>query len=600
MALNVPPASTFSSLFQTNAFGVPIIDNGLFAPVTNPVADLQPAPAISTNFSSGVNYVQKYNELGYTVEFYLDNGGDFKNTGTTNRYLLNPAAIMNLTISEKVNDWVASGSMIVMYLPEDPPFGAPITLGNSAQTQTGAKENAKALASYQFRADGFDLLRVAMCPITDDASPIKVKPNDPNWYLSYLFSIYDVEDVTSVIPDMNGPASTYMKAVKLSFRDVREQILRTTNLEYSTALSPNAIQNPSLDNNKVLPTGLAINEIFNKALGGSLGVGCSEFNVPTGQNWDNGASQLFYTSPSQWTAKDDIEYLMGHHVSSTKTLSNGANDLCLLRTTRATAPSLLENIVLTPISTLFEQAGNDPKTPGPLQLEHFFVTTQATGASAPLTTTLRAPITFDPKSSVDLKTTKYGQILSYSFVDMSAEINASLFRTMPVYSVDLGKRTFNVEFKNNNVSSARQAIADTYIKNLYVSKDNSNDKTKLFLPTLHTQKQSLDVFPTFSLNGDNKTVRQKNGILDLVYTGLFQNACIVFKTFGLTLRKAGTFIGIDKVDGCNDDDYNDKLYGQWFVVKVDHVFEAGSYMNTIYAIKIHRYQNPKAPFGAII
>jgi len=59
---------------------------------------------------------------------------------------------------------------------------------------------------------------------------------------------------------------------------------------------------------------------------------------------------------------------------------------------------------------------------------------------------------------------------------------------------------------------------------------------------------------------------------------------------GLTLRQSGTFIGIDKVDGAEMNDYNDKLYGQWFVVKVDHTFEAGLYHNTIYAVKLHRHQ----------
>jgi hypothetical protein len=66
------------------------------------------------------------------------------------------------------------------------------------------------------------------------------------------------------------------------------------------------------------------------------------------------------------------------------------------------------------------------------------------------------------------------------------------------------------------------------------------------------------------------------------------------------LRQSGTFIGIDRADGCEDTDFSNKLYGQWFVVKVDHVFEAGAYMNIIYAVKIHRHEKANAAFGEML
>jgi hypothetical protein len=62
------------------------------------------------------------------------------------------------------------------------------------------------------------------------------------------------------------------------------------------------------------------------------------------------------------------------------------------------------------------------------------------------------------------------------------------------------------------------------------------------------------------------------------------------------LRNPGTFIAIDRLSGSLDNDYANKLYGQWFVVKVDHIFESGTYINNIYAIKMHRHNNPKKEF----
>ena len=123
---------------------------------------------------------------------------------------------------------------------------------------------------------------------------------------------------------------------------------------------------------------------------------------------------------------------------------------------------------------------------------------------------------------------------------------------------------------------------------------------ELFLPTIHKNKKDLNVFPTFSLNGNNTAVRQRNGLHDLLYTGVFQNACICFKVLGLTYRESGTFIGIDKTSGCADNDYNNKLFGQWFVVKVDHIFEAGIHMNIIYAVKIHRFKKQETKFEKTI
>jgi len=583
--------------FNPNGQETPSIPSPLS--IQSPLAELN-APFVipPPQLDSGTTATQKYNELNYQVQLYLDNSGDFQNTGNTNRYDINPSAVLDLTISDTVNNWIVNGSITIMYLPEDIDPAQYSESGQPSPTATGAKDNANVLKSYQFRSDGFDLLRVSMVPIVNGESDIVVNPNDPHWYLSYLFSIYDVEDVTATIPTLPGNLSTYMKCIKMRFRDVRYQILKTTNLEYSTAESDQAIVDPSLNNGdngtgigRVLPTGTALVEVFNKALDGKLeGNGSSLFRVDP-ENIDQGKGNIFYTSPADWSAADDVDYLVAHHVSKTSTLANGSDDLCLLHTDRAPTPNELEPIMLTPLSEFFKKAGKDENNPGELQLEHFFVTALTNDNKSPAQGGFKAPM--GSSSSKEIKTDKYGQILSYSFVDMAAEMNSMAFRTTPVYSVDLATRTFAIEFKNNDVLSARQAIGKTYIDELYKNGSGEN----LFLTTLHNSKKTLNVFPTFSLNGDNKITRQRNGILDLIYTGLFQNACICFKVYGLTLRQSGTFIGIDRVDGADNNDYNNKLYGQWFVVKVEHHFEAGIYTNTIWAVKVHRFKDQDTKFG---
>jgi hypothetical protein len=555
----------------------------------------------NSGFVDGLSVLVKYNELYHKASIYLDNSGNF-DSDPSFAYPINPSAILNLSIQETLFNWVTEGSITFLYYPED--LKPQNTSGQSSTTSTGSDNSS--IKSYQFRGDGYDLLRILIVPQSKNAqSPaienqaVSIDENDPDWMLSYAFSVFDIEDVVD-IPELSE--KLHMKCLKLHFRDMRYHILNTVNLEYSTANSPQAIYNPLFDSvdpinqtGGVLPTGAAIIEVLNEALGDPQKGGAYQFGQLVDSDWDIGASQLFYTSPTEASALDDISYLYAHHVS-TKQLpsetSASINDLCIMHTKKASIPTLIEPIALTPISTFFEKAGSGKDTPGELQLEHFFVTEfsqEVAGASLEL----KAPMGGDGKK-IDLKTFKYGQIMKYSFVDMSPAVNSNKFCTRPVYSVNIGARVFATEFTNNTVNDARNAISEGYIANLY---KKGSDNKKLFLPTIHRTKQNVNVFPVFSLDGDNDINRQKNGILDLIYTGLFQNACICFQTYGLTLRHSGTFIGIDKINGTEDNDYNNKLFGQWFVIKVDHIFEGGAYYNNIYAVKLHRFKEKIEQFN---
>ena len=578
-----------------------------------------------STFSTGSSVLQKYNSLDHKVEIFLDNSGNFDGA-PQHRYKINPAAILNLTIDENLTNWVVEGTMSFLYLPDDiPPLEGGKSGGNPAQTTLvgAAVENGQMLTSYQFRGDGMDMLRIMIVPKASPNSQqdgeaisdaLQIDENDPKWILSYMFSVVEVEDVNQ-LPELQGPAAPYMKCVKLYFHDVRYQMLKSSNIEYSTANSPNASWGTGCSNDGVLKTGSAIMEILNQTLANPEEGGCMAFmQSEDEETWDVGSTELFYTSPAGWSAADDIDYLFDHHLSKNDLAnsvppSNGIplKEICILSVDRPQSQNDVGKLTLEPLSTLFKQS-TEGDQPGPLQLEHFFVTAQtknkdtvsSPGAPVP-GNTYKAPVGDGPDR--DLKTFKYGQIISYSMVDMSPLINAHMFSTTPVYSVDIGKRKFTVKFQDNDVSTARRLLAETYITALH---PQSSPDEKLFLPTIHRTKEKRNIFPVFTLNGDKdpggkgEILRQKNGLGQLMYTGIFQNACICFKTFGLTLRQAGSFIGIDKTEGSDNSDFSNKLYGQWFVVKVEHCFEAGAYMNNIYAIKIRRFEPQTYQFPSTI
>lgn len=567
-----------------------------------------------STFSNENFQTQKYNQLDHQVEFFLDNSGNFDGKPEF-RYPINPAAILNLNIKDMFTNWVVDGSISLLYLPEDTSEAIVEKSGNEAATSLAgaAAQNGAMLKAYQFRGDGLDMLRVCIYPnpTNDVRNGFSINPGESKWLLSYMFAITNVEDVNE-LPELQGPAAAYMKCVKLSFQDVRQQILENSNIEYSTANSPDAQWQTQCANDGVLKTGLAIMEVWNQALTNPEDGGCLEFMVTKDpEKWDEGSTEMFYTSPAGWSAADDIEYLYDHHLSK-EDLKNSLppngpvplKEMCVMHTERPQSRSELEKVCISPLSKFFKKS-TEGDNPGELQLEHFFITSHTKSDKVtnepPPAKLYRAPIAVSDDR--DLKTFKYGQIISYSMLDMAPVINSKAFSTTPVYSVDIGRRKFNVKFKDNDVLTARRLIAETYITELY---PKAPPNEKLFLPLIHKTKQKRNIFPTFSLNGEKDpgargdTMRQKNGLGQLMYTGLFQNACICFKTFGLTLRESGSFIGIDKTEGAENTDFNNKLYGQWFVIQVDHSFEAGAYMNTIYAIKIRRFTDPIIQYPSIL
>ena len=97
---------------------------------------------------------------------------------------------------------------------------------------------------------------------------------------------------------------------------------------FSTA---DLIDNPKVtllnNQSRGVQTGLAIKELLKKTFPES-----ENYNIKFSELWDAGGSSIFYSSPAQFKAIDDLYYLMDFHVSS-----NESNyDVCYLRKERYT------------------------------------------------------------------------------------------------------------------------------------------------------------------------------------------------------------------------------------------------------------------------
>lgn len=552
----------------------------------------------------------KYNSLRHNVEIYLDNSnGDSE----LRRFSINPNAIVNLTIESDLSDWVTRGSMTFMYTPNAVLDGKSDKTGNNANaipsisrkiedpTMFTDKQNNKNVkqasntpeqnGTYVFRCDGNDLLKIKITPITTDSSNFgktnsskyagyQVDESDKFWSLTYLFSISDIEDVDNM-PGAKGAAAADLKCLKVYFHDLRFQKMNSNLLEYSTALSELAPKTSYKESDNAIPTGMILKEIIEKSTK-DLSLNVKQI-VGEGEEWEEGGTKMFYTAPAYVSAYDALNYVYSYHTSNEQL--NGVHDYSVLTIEKGPTPDDVGYFTLRPLTWYFKQAGNAADTPGPLQIEHMYL--QGYADNKLNTNKKKRSPESDSNPKVDIKSSKHNIISNYRFVDISPFANTNMFRTRPVHSFNFAERKFNIEFENNSVQKAREFIAKQYIKNVY--KNEGADPEKLFLITLDKDKKDLSLTPTYSLYGEDPILRQSNGIQKLLYTGVFQNTCIHFRTLGLPCRQIGRFIAIDRTEGVETSVHNDKFYGQWFIISLRHVFEGEWYYNDITAIKLHRF-----------
>jgi hypothetical protein len=538
--------------------------NSVFDSVLNPLAHLNDnAPRVpfdinqtSTGNSLPPNFAGgplasnqgvefNYNHQAYSVQIVLNN------LVAANARTVAPDSIVDLVINDTLTDWIVSGH---------------ITLRNTFNTI----EN-----NYAFRNDGYDTLSIRIYPTSPKAvAPAVVNPatglsvvdyNQPEWELNDIFSVYYIEDIP-LPPGADGAASAGVKCKKLYFRDIRYHLLTTKIIQYSTALSPkvgNAVTANSTDNERSLYTGDIIKEVIQKGIADSS---LAQFS----SDWDTGASKLFYTSPADWTANDDLKYAYDRHVSTKA--SGNTNDFCILSVERGPNFGDKGQFTLRALSDYFNRASND------YFLENFYLQTPDDTKHNNI-----GPTRTPKKKSY----TSYSRIHHFEYLEISPDTNANQFVSRPVYSFDLNKRQFNIEFQGNDVATAKNFINQKYISQL-TKKGNDN-----FQIILDSSKKDYNIKPSFSLyGGSDKVVREADGILDLLKIGVFQNACITFTVPGLTSREVGRFIGIDYYSGGNmNNKFDDKLCGEWFVIDVKHIFRGAVYNNEITAIKLHKFQN---------
>jgi hypothetical protein len=506
----------------------------------------------------------------YEIQIFITNGEKI--------YGIAPTAIVALSIEDTIANWVSQGTLTIYN------FNEIIEQNN-----------------YSFRNDGEDLLRIRILPrdLNIKGLPaLNINSNRQLWEINQLFSIYNIEDIPMETQG-GSDSKTYKKLKKLYFWDLRYQIMQTKNIEYSTALSPDAPINTATyrqdttslppDEDRSIPTGIAIKEIIKTSLDNNpiLSKTGLDTNEPE-KYWDIGGRTIFYTSGAAENCFGDLEALKGYHISSTF-LEPGVPDFSLLSTQRSSDG--LSFFTLTPFSKIFSRAGAGTDQPGEDQIEHFYLHADAREESQQGITMYRAPKNSNFNSTRDITLRDFSFITSYELSDISPAVNASNFISYSVHSFDFKNKQFNIESGNHSYTLAQKLFQEKYISQLYKNGKSSGNNFLLDIQN-NSKIKNYSVMPVFNKEGDptKPEVRATSGMYRLLHTGLFQNTCINFTVPGLTLRQSGKFIGIDRPEGSLDNSFDDKLCGQWFVINVLHTITNGAYYNNITAIKIHRHK----------
>jgi len=458
-------------------------------------------------------------------------------------------------------------------------------------------------APFIFRTDGRNKIRLQIYPvfetsqdflILDDSNKEADKELRKKWEIDLDCVVYDVEDID--VPNAKN------KKKKFYFHDERYQIFSEKNIEWSTAVEGKSHQfegTAPYINTAILPdhqrccrANYALRSIIEEAgispdSKSLLKVGGGTIDDPSytiqGDRtiWDIGTedNNIFYTSPAYNTVLDDIDYVLKY----CGTKERGPSFLSLTRWAGEGA----KVFELKSLKSYFDDAKTE-------QVEHLIIEDGVLEVGGDIkngyVSTMKP---YFPKAPNDVSNNvqnftsgKASRIHSYRFSPMVASDDSRICTT-PLHNFDFSKGSFNIMFNGNKIDDVHISMTD-YAKDGLHSFVESSNKAHILMNINQTKKKGIMINNHFEpLQFMPKFLPQTNMIRDL----LFLNECICFTVTGLTIRSPGRFLFIDKLTSNGDPDpHADRFLGQWFIIRVVHLFQQGRYISEVVATKVDTFK----------
>jgi len=543
---------------------------GNFQPIPttgNPTLD-ESINQASTNF--------RIDNIEYKYYVYLLNG-DGQYLGLTSD------SIELLNIKDNILEMAASGTCVIRNdndSIERSNFNSQMNQSENYFQRQPKQGSETIIDEYFFRNDCRDYLVVYIRPILNDLlneeDLDKVKPSST---LFYTFSILENEDVAA-----DGSDDSRFKKLTLIDNDL--EILREKNLFFS---SSKILKDENLtqkdDNERAVLTGLILKDLIIQGLDtGSSGENTEQNGSVIDEDlFSIGTSPLFYSSPGEYNVLNDIDYVLQRHTSAAP-----PHDPCLLRKDRYS-----QKYTLISYKDYFKNAifqSKNGSAGGLLHTETIYLSDESLSIdSENVKVKQRSPLT--PFNNLSFN--EFSMVNSYNFFNMSGLDTQTKLVTTAVHSYQLSDKQFQIDLTNNNISTIMKTYYEYFVKGqkeypLFVSGNTiySNTFVNQF------RKNNLNYKNIFSINDTEPDQRLGLGRNDVLKNAIFLNNAIELDLKGLTFRSSGKFFSFDRKNGAIESKYDDKVFGTYFTVQVDHTFSKNNYNNKVIGIKTYLFDNP--------
>lgn len=491
---------------------------------------------------------------------------------TDGRYQeLKIGAISKLVIDDDFQDFYHKGYIVINNAFDAVERIADFKNAESAASGATTLSNDK---GFIFKGDSRDILVIDIMPKLDEDNFAFSNNADAEkaFRLRLNLAIYNTEEILGT--------NSGEKFKKLYFWDMHNELLREKNSYFSTA---NYINNQNVINSsnatRGIFTGSAIlaflKDFFKEDDGWPITIDES--------NFDQGTTNIFFSSPARFKGIDCLKYLVSRHVSS----SDNNYDTSFLRLERDT-----NKFTFLSLTDYFKRALNGAaqstsSTAGELYLETFKLGSYSDESA---TNFVLEKSDYVPPDGLMLD--KYGILNNFTYDPMPGIYTQQDLVSINVHSYNNDEKCFIIDEQRNTINSALSVFDTSYV--LPFQKFSFDKAYRNYFPGEYrqTQKNVRNVSTIIEQEDEfNADQRLSSGRNKCLFNTVFMNNTILFTVPGSTHRQAGRFIGVTRDGAYPYSDFDNKILGIYFVVEVKHNFTGSDYFNELRCVKTYSYDN---------
>jgi hypothetical protein len=471
------------------------------------------------------------------------------------------SSIKTLTITDNIFSPFTSADMVIKN--NDNVFER-LKFSNSDTEQNPELNDVQ---GFNIRGDGRDIMYLEIIPIEKNAySDLGEEFKRVFGFRNTFVCQYDEE-----ITEEEGS----YKRFKLM--DYDELLLREKNIFFSTTKllnldNPLEVQNLTNEERQV-STGNCLKLILKDA----LFVGDINAIIdPAGENFEPGASKIFYSSPSQSSAYDDMMYIYDRHVSD-----DTVSDFSILSKHQYTGLYSLESV-----SKKFSRAyvkGVDTDSAGKDAIETVIISGLPEEGGTLSENERKTPL-ISPSFG------EQSQVRDYKFFNTDSLLLSNKVNTKIVHSYDYDKKQFNAEQKSSNIETGKSVFAQNYVDGM----KGQNGEPSPNLIVNDTKRRNLSHENTFSQYANNPALKRNAGVNKFLRNALLTNIGVELTLPGQVFRRSGKFINVERDGQYVDNKFDRKFIGTYFIINVEHVFvNETEYYNKVIAVKTYHFTDPQ-------